>query len=202
MQERIGVHGGTFNPIHNGHLHIQREFAKRLQLNQLIVMPTYEPPHKKQDCLASARDRLCMCRLAVAADPLLTVSDLEIQRGGKSYTLETLYTLKTLYPDSSLWLLMGEDMFVTLEKWRGAPEIFRTAEICVAPRSVYGLPRLKHLADNYQRTYQARIRIEQISFLDISSTAIRNRICKGLPITGLVPKTVAEYIDQHKIYQT
>lgn len=116
---RIGIYGGTFNPIHSAHVHLVREFIKRLSLNRVILIPTGTPPHKATHQLASGADRIEMCRLAAAdiAECPVTVSDIEVLRTGKSYTADTMTELKAQYPDDELFLLMGEDMFCTVEKW-------------------------------------------------------------------------------------
>lgn len=202
MAMKIGIYGGAFNPIHNGHLHVLRAFAERLQLSTVLVIPTYVSPHKRSAQLASPKDRLVMCELAVAEDNnVMKVSDLEIRRGGTSYTAVTLKELACLYPGAELILLMGEDMFLTLRQWKMPEIIFKFAKICVAPRSVKGLGRLEELRDRLIYEYDAHINFEQISFLDISSTEIRRRVQAGERIEGLVPWKVEEYIHQKKIYQ-
>ena len=133
---RIGIYGGTFNPIHTAHVHLVREFIKRLSLDRVILIPTGTPPHKATHQLASGADRIEMCRLAAAdiAECPVTVSDIEVLRTGKSYTADTMTELKAQYPDDELFLLMGEDMFCTVEKWYHPERIFAAAEICAAPR--------------------------------------------------------------------
>ena len=124
---RIGIYGGTFNPIHAAHVHLVREFIKRLSLDRVILIPTGTPPHKATHQLASGADRIEMCRLAAAdiAECPVTVSDIEVLRTGKSYTADTMTELKAQYPDDELFLLMGEDMFCTVEKWYHPERIFR-----------------------------------------------------------------------------
>ena len=115
---RIGIYGGTFNPIHTAHVHLVREFIKRLSLDRVILIPTGTPPHKATHQLASGADRIEMCRLAAAdiAECPVTVSDIEVLRTGKSYTADTMTELKAQYPDDELFLLMGEDMFCTVKR--------------------------------------------------------------------------------------
>ena len=114
---KIGLYGGTFHPIHEAHVHLVKDFADRLGLDQILLMPTFQPPHKQAHQLASPEDRLAMCRLAAAGDQRIQVSDLEIRRAGKSYTAETMEELHRLYPGNQWYLLMGEDMFLTVEHW-------------------------------------------------------------------------------------
>ena len=198
---RIGIYGGTFNPIHNGHIHVVSEFCNRIRLDRLLIIPTYLPPHKGDEQLASPMDRLQMCRLAVqSCGKILEVSDTEIKRGGKSYTVDTLTELENDNPGAELILLMGEDMFATLEKWRMAEQIFQKAEICVAPRSSEGLERLEELRQKFIKNFHAKIRFEQIPYKNISSTQIRRRVKSGEGISDLVPTKVERYIVDNGIY--
>lgn len=112
---RLGVFGGTFNPIHNGHLRLLQGAREALELDRVLVIPTKQPPHKRPQQLASDEDRLAMCRLAVEGLSGVEVSDLEIRRGGLSYTADTLAELRRRYPDSTLYLLVGGDMFLTID---------------------------------------------------------------------------------------
>ena len=198
---KIGIYGGTFNPIHNGHIHVLSEFQSRLELDKLLIIPTYKPPHKRGGQLASAGQRLEMCRLAVESfDDAMEVSDIEVKRKGKSYTIDTLCELELKYPGAKLIMLMGEDMFTTLNSWYKAKEIFEKAEICVAPRSSEGLSRLEELRERFITEYKADICFADIPYLNVSSTQIRQRIQAGEGIKDLVPLQVEEYIMENKIY--
>ena len=136
---KTGIYGGTFNPIHNGHLHIVEEFRRGLGLDRVLLIPTRVPPHKAAPDLASAQDRCAMCRLAIQEKPWLELSDIEMRREGKSYTAETLEELSALYPQDQFYLLMGEDMFLTLDRWYRPETIFSLASVCTTPRSADGL---------------------------------------------------------------
>ena len=197
--QKIAVFGGTFNPIHNGHLHIAEEFAKRLKADKVIFIPANIPPHKQAPDLAPAARRLKMCRMAAEENHIFQVSNIEIRRGGASYTSETLEQLKLIYPDAELFLLMGEDMFLTLEQWHDPQTIFRLATVCAAPRSSSKRSRLKsyasHLAEKGVRTF-----IEDISYLPVSSTIVREAVKAGRSISSLVPKKVERYILENRLY--
>ena len=130
---KIGIYGGTFNPIHHGHLHILRQFMEQLSLNRAILIPDRVPPHKPAHDMAPAEDRLAMCRLAVKDMEGVTVSDMEMKRQGKSYTADTLRELKIQFPEDELFLLMGEDMFLTVDHWYQPDVIFRCATLAGAP---------------------------------------------------------------------
>ena len=199
---RIGIYGGAFNPIHNGHLHIVCDFIRALGLDFVLLIPTGVSPHKAAAAQsASAEDRLAMCRLACAGLQKIRVSDCEIRRKGKSYTADTITELKKQYPNDELFLLMGEDMFLTVQKWFDAPRIFRGATLCAAPRSSDGAARLLEHARKLQADFPfVRTQVEEISFLDVSSTAVREAIQAGKSIDDWVPPAVADYIRQHGLY--
>lgn len=199
---KIGVYGGTFNPIHLGHLHILEEFAERLQLDRVLLIPTRTPPHKAAPHLASAEHRLAMCELAVAdCRAPVTVSRIEIDREGKSFTSDTLQALHETYPNDTLFFFMGEDMFLTLDNWVRPQVICDCATLCAAPRSEDGIDRLLAQKKKLEDTFGARCLIEPISYLPVSSTELRERLAKGEPLTGLVPGCVEEYISLHGLYR-
>ena len=170
---RIAIFGGTFNPIHNGHLHIAQQFQKQLRAQRVLFIPTFVPPHKRAPDLAPAEDRLEMCRLACEGTPF-EVSDLEIRRGGPSYTAETLLALKREYPDAELCFLTGEDMFLTLEK-------------------------LRAYAEKLAR-HGAKVILQNIDYLPVSSTMVREAVRQNRAIDALVPAEVARYIRENGLY--
>lgn len=193
--------GGTFNPIHNGHLALAKEFSRRLSLDTVIFIPTKRPTHKQTLQLASARHRFAMCRLA--AEPLgYQVSDLEIRRKSDSYTVLTLFQLKQKFPKDAFYLLMGEDMFLTLLQWKEPEEIFSLATLCVSPRSegLEGMQRLHRHAEELENM-GARSMVLDIPYLPVSSTEIRGAVQQGCGLEHLVPPAVAAYISQHHLYQ-
>ena len=196
--QKIAVLGGTFNPIHNGHIHIANQYAQRLGVDKVFLIPTYQPPHKRAPDLASAEDRLQMCRLA-AGESIFEACGMEICRKGKSYTSDTLLELKEQYPDSELYLITGEDMFLTFEEWHEPETIYRLAVLCAAPRSADGLARLLDYARMLEQK-GAKTIIQNIEYLPISSTMVRDAVKNGQSIAGLVPPLVAEYIKKNKLY--
>ena len=198
---RTAVYGGTFNPIHRGHTHILEEFMARLSLDRALLIPDGTPPHKRAQDLAPAEHRLAMCRLAAKELPgRVEVSDIELLRPGRSFTSDTLAQLNGLCPGEELFLLMGEDMFLTVDRWHEAGEIFRRAVLCASPRSPEGLARLLAKARELE-ALGARCRVEDIPFWDVSSTRVRELAARGEDISRLVPGPVAEYIEKHRIYQ-
>lgn len=197
---RIGIYGGTFNPVHNGHVHVMRCFAERLRLDKLLLIPTATPPHKQAQNLAPAEDRLAMCRLAARGLPGAEVSDLEIRRGGRSYTAETLHCLREVYPKAELFLLMGEDMFLTVESWYQPESIFALATIATAPRS-HSLEKIRVQQRRLEEKFGGSILVEEIPYQEVSSTMIRERAESGQEIGSLVPPGVAAYIRRHSLYR-
>lgn len=196
--QKIAIYGGTFNPIHNGHIHLAKQFARLLDLDKVILIPTYVPPHKQDVGLTPAEDRLAMCRLA-ASDPIFEVSDIEILREGLSYTVDTLQELKMQYPESEFYLLTGEDMFVTIRNWYRAETICSLATICAAPRGTAGLEPLLQYARVLEQN-GAKTIIKNIDYLPISSTMVRSAVKNGESISGLVPPAVADYIVKNNLY--
>ena len=132
--EKLGIFGGTFNPVHNGHLSLCTQLADALEIPKVLLIPTAIPPHKRAPELASGEHRLAMCRLAAQSDPRFCACDLELRRQGNSYTVETLRELGRLSPSAQLFLLMGTDMFMTVQNWYCACEIFRRAFLVAGAR--------------------------------------------------------------------
>ena len=200
---KIGIYGGTFNPIHLGHIHILREFIQRLGLDKAILIPTHVPPHKQSFDLASGEDRVAMCELGAAeitAAPV-EVSTIELEREGKSYTAETLEELKRQYPEDEFYLLMGEDMFLTLDHWRRPDRILSLAVACATPRSEDGLQKLCEQKKFLEEKYGARCVVEDIPYFPASSTEVRTLAQRGESLSALVPSTVEDYIRTHGLYR-
>lgn len=195
------MYGGTFNPIHRGHVHILGEFIRRLGLDRSILIPAGTPPHKIAHELASPEDRVRMCELAAECLPgKIEISRIELDRPGKSFTSETLTELTAQYPEDELYFLMGEDMFLTVDRWHDPETIFRLAVLCASPRSSEGMARL--LAKKRElEALGARCVVEDIPFLDVSSTGVRERAAAGEPIHDLVPEPVAAYIGSRGLYR-
>lgn len=199
MPQRLGLFGGSFDPIHNGHIALARAFAERLGLDRVLLMPTAAPPHKIRPEMAPAADRLRMCALAAQAEPLLAVSDLELRRGGASFTADTLDELRAEYPGSEWALITGADMFLTIGTWYRYPAIAAHALLCAAPRGAVTLAALRDHAARLEAK-GARCAVEDIPVLDISSTMVRAAVRRGEPIDALVPAAVAAYIRERRLY--
>ena len=199
MPERIALFGGTFDPIHNGHIDLARRFARLLSLDRVILMPTFVPPHKLRCEMAPAIDRLAMCRLACAPYAELEVSDLEINRRGASFTVLTLEQLHRQYPDSELFLLTGADMFLTLGTWYRFADIARMATLCAAPRDTADAAVLRTHARELE-AQGARCEVAEFTVPAWSSTDVRERLRRGEDVRDRIPQAVAEYIAAHDLY--
>ena len=197
---RIGIYGGTFSPPHNGHLAAARAFMEQMWLDILYVIPDALPPHKEMADPVSAADRLEMCRLAFGGIEGVYVSDMEIRRGGKSYTVDTLRELAG--EDRRLFLLCGTDMVLTLDEWREPEEIFRLCYPVYIRReadpSLDGL-LIRKIAD-YQEKYGKVVRRIVTEPLAVSSSDIRKKLRAGESVGELIPPAVEEYIRDKHLY--
>lgn len=197
---KIGVFGGTFNPIHIAHMRMAEEYVRQLNLDKMILVPTYIPPHKVVSRLADADDRIIMCHLAMEGLPAFEVCDYEIRQAGKSFTFKTLRYLKEQYPDCELYLIMGADMFLTVQDWRQPKEIFRIATLCAAERDV-GEFTLLEAHKKYLEMQGARCVVIDMEPLPLSSTMIRNGLLSGEDVSGLLHPAVAHYIETQGLYR-
>lgn len=199
VSKKLLVFGGTFDPVHLGHEKMLRLALAKCGAEKALVIPTALPPHKEQKSQSTAQQRLEMCETAFGGIEGVTVSDMEISRGGKSYTADTLDILKEQYPDSELLLLCGGDMFNTLSCWVRYESIIKTATIVGINRPGYGGGTdnaLKNLWND-----NARVELLEADMPDISSTAVREAIANGRGITHMVSEPVAEYIEKNRLYK-
>lgn len=201
MGRKLGVFGGTFNPIHNGHLNIAEGFHKKLGLDEILMIPDNSPPHKSGDGILPGAVRLEMCRLAVEKIDYIKPIDIELQRNGKSYTVDTLRELRTRFPEDRLYLIMGEDMFLTINQWLNYKKIIEYADLCTTMRQSGKMQKLIDFAGFLSNNYGARCHVEDIPVFECSSTEIRDEIRKGNIPEGLVPQKVITYIYQNNLYQ-
>lgn len=194
--ERFGIYGGTFNPIHNGHLHLIRAACAQLSFDRLLVVPANIPPHKAATDLASNRDRLEMARLATAGMPGVWVSDIELRARGKSYTVLTLERLRALFPECSFTLLMGADMLESFDRWHRWRDILKLADIAAFARNEGEESLLERKA-----ALIGRARVVRVEPLPLSSTLVREKVRRGEDISDLVPEPVAAYIYEKGLYR-
>lgn len=197
---RIGIYGGTFSPPHNGHLRAAQAFMEQMWLDFLFVIPAAIPPHKEMEHPVSAQDRFRMTQLAFSGMEGVYVSDMELQRGGKSYTVDTLRELSG--EDRRLFLLCGTDMLLTLDQWKEPEEIFRLCYPVYIRREKDPLldePIIKKIAE-YQEKYGKVVRRIQAEPTVLSSHEIREKLIAGESIDGLVPEMVRQYIFDNHLY--
>jgi nicotinate-nucleotide adenylyltransferase len=210
---RLGLFGGTFNPIHFGHLRAAEEVAEFLQLSRLLFIPAARPPHKNTEAVTPFAIRLKMTRLAVARHPFLEVSDIENQRPEKSYSIETLRLFRREYgPATEIFFIVGLDAMLEIDTWKDYREIFTLCHFVVLDRPGYDPGDLAIvLRQKFECTYQAEkqaflhpggnhIYFRPITRLDISSTQIRRLASQGRSLRFLLPEEVKRYILENKLY--
>ena len=197
---KIGVFGGTFNPIHNGHIRLAQLYYNELGLDKIIVIPTNIPPHKSAENIVSSVDRLNMLWLAFDKLPFVEISDIELNTSGKSYTVNTISSLKEIYPDDEIYLIVGGDMFLCFESWKDYGKILSMCTLCSAPRELGEYKALKEYQNKLDPEHKNTI-ILNSEVLVLSSSEIREKIKNGADLDNLLPKKVVEYIGQKGLYK-
>lgn len=212
---RVGVLGGTLDPIHLGHLAAGEAAMATLALSRLVIVPSCDPPHRPDSPRASGYHRLQMARLAVADRTGWTASDIELTRGGRSYTFDTLTALRGLEPTSQFFFITGADAFAEVATWRRYPEVLDLAHFVVIARPGTPLeairtrlpalePRLVDCSaaagEIVQQARQPSIFLVHAATPAVSSTEVRRRVAAGEPLDGLVPAAVEHYIGRHHLY--
>jgi nicotinate-nucleotide adenylyltransferase len=218
---RIGLLGGTFNPVHNGHLAIARQTREALGLDQILFVPSSHPPHKSNGSLAPAQDRYEMVRLAIASDASLAISDVEILRPGKSYSIDTIRLLQQEYgAQTELFFLIGLDAFLDFPSWRDPLTLLELCPFVVLSRPGLSFRSLSTIAllppipdpsltdlDTGRISHlevplgEQRLTCLQLPPCAVSASDIRSRVRRGLPVANLLPPLVESYILQHHLYQ-
>lgn len=198
-QGRIGIFGGTFDPIHLGHLIIAEELRYRLALDRILFLPAGRPPHKTDREISPNQQRLEMLEMAIADNPHFAVSTVDLKRPGLSYTADSLAVLQAEFPDRELYFLMGQDSLRDFPTWHGPDRIVRQARLGVALR-----PGVVVDIDTIVRQVPAaagRIKLIDVPLIQIASRLIRQRVREGRPITYQVPRAVEGYIRAHGLYR-
>ncbi len=188
---KVAILGGTFNPVHNGHIALANTAAETFALDKVIFIPTYIPPHKDIEQIISAGDRFNMVELAIKDNDKYEVSRLEINRRNVSYSVDTVSYIKKIYPkDTEIFFLIGSDSAAALDTWKSIDKIFTVCRFVVGARPGYTL-----------KTKNKNIEIMPMEPVDISSTQIRTMLKQGRSIQGLVPEKVADYIKKNRLYK-
>jgi nicotinate-nucleotide adenylyltransferase len=220
--KQIGLFGGTFNPVHSGHVQVIREVKSGFSLDEILIIPSALPPHKKPNSVVAAEDRLEMIRLALLNDPDFVISDVELTRTGPSYTIDTVRYFRSILPESTkLYLIMGLDAFLEIDTWRSYKDLFLLIPFIVMSRTIKGKDEKTsqwEFLGNYLRsriskgyTFSASqstyvhdtkqpVFVFDVSPVDVSSTTIREHIQKGMPIKHMVPEIIEDFIKTKGLY--
>ena len=195
---KIGMYGGSFNPPHNGHLYLATELGKRAQLDRIIIIPSNISPQKSNNGNIDPEHRINMCK-EVFDSPLFEVSDCEISRGGRSFTVDTLTFLKEQYPDDELFLFMGSDMLLSFHTWYRYQDILSMCTICAISRDDNESAQMLR---NYADTVLSggNILIFDIEPFEVSSSEIRENLKNGKSCKGLISEKTEKYIKENKLY--
>ncbi len=203
---KTGVFGGTFNPIHTGHLILAEQAYSQFKLDRVFIIPSGRSYFKDDIMMPKAEVRYEMCRLACMDNDHFRVLDIEVKRPGNSYTCETLSELKALYPEDEFYYISGEDSLAEIGSFKDPHIIFELATILVSVRpddgrDMYDMSALRDVIKGYERDYGARIEILSTSYIDISSSRIRDHIAGGRSVRYYLPKEVEDYIAKQGLYR-
>ncbi|MCB5164772.1 nicotinate-nucleotide adenylyltransferase [Streptomyces bambusae] len=193
VKRRIGVMGGTFDPIHHGHLVAASEVAALFHLDEVVFVPTGEPWQKSHRAVSPAEDRYLMTVIATASNPQFSVSRIDIDRGGPTYTIDTLRDLSALNGDADLFFITGADALAQILTWRDAEELFSLAHFI-------GVTRPGHILTD-DGLPEGKVSLVEVPALAISSTDCRERVAQGDPVWYLVPDGVVRYIHKRELYR-
>jgi nicotinate-nucleotide adenylyltransferase len=196
----IGIMGGTFDPIHVGHLAVAEEAREALGLQQVVFVPAGQPPHKRPAAVTAVRHRLAMVRLAIEDNAAFQLSTAEIDRAGPSFTVDTIETLGRERPDAVLHLILSAETFAELPTWHEPERLFDAARMAIVPREGYPAPDPAWLADAFPGR-EDRVDYLEGPRLGLSSTALRARVAAGRSIRYLVPAAVSAYITRQQLYR-
>lgn len=195
---KIGIFGGAFNPVHNGHLKLADAYLTELKLDKIIFIPTAVPPHKTSEGLISGEHRINMLKSAITKNESFEVSDIEFKRTGKSYSYDTICRLKKVYTNDELYLIIGSDQFFSFHNWYRALDILNMVTVCTAARE----ENEYNMLCNYKNSHEdmKNCILSNFDVFEVSSTDIRNRIKNGESISPFVPKEVEQYIKENNLY--
>lgn len=200
--QRIGIMGGTFDPIHYGHLILAEHVRAKAMLDKVIFIPAMVPPHKQDLTITDSSHRLAMLLLAIASNPAFEVSDLELSSKDVSYTIHTLTKLKIMYgDDATFYFITGSDTIFEIEKWHDYKTLLKSAGFIVGNRPGFREGALDRHVAYLNHKYESAVSIVDIPEVDISSTEIKRRVREHDSIRYLVPESVESYIFDHELYK-
>lgn len=197
---RIGIMGGTFNPVHNIHLMMAEEARKQFRLKKVFFMPSKNPPHKKKSGIASEEHRKRMIEHAIQGNPHFAFSGMELEREGTTYTKDTLTELNRRYPDDKFYFILGGDSLASMEQWREPKYIFEHCHILAANRGMADTGQIREWISHYKKKYGGKLSEIQMPSSSVSSEMIRDKLAGGMSVTGYVPDCVEQYIRFHGLY--
>ncbi|MGI6037194.1 MAG: nicotinate-nucleotide adenylyltransferase [Limnochordia bacterium] len=201
MVKGIGIMGGTFDPIHYGHLVTAEAARVEFGLEEVVFVPTGDPPHKDYQ-VTPAEHRYFMTLLATLTNPCFSVSRVDIERGGKTYTVDTIRDLQTLYDEGTqFYFITGADAILEILTWKDPDQLLRSCTFIAASRPGHSLERIQDVLGELYTNHKDRIKLMQVPALAISSTDVRARVATKRPIRYLVPEMVADYIEKSGLYR-
>ena len=200
---RIGIMGGTFDPIHYGHLVVAEAAREAFSLEKIIFVPAGIPPHKAKEEVTPARHRYLMTLLAIMSNPYFEISRVDLDRGGVTYTVDTLADLKSQLPPAvQMYFITGADAILEILSWKSPDQVLSMAEFIAVTRPGYGLDQLSQAIGPLYAEFRDRIHILEAPPVGLSSTGLRRRLVEGRSIRYLVPETVVAYINNEGLYGT
>ena len=199
---RIGLFGGTFNPVHSGHLIAAQSALEAFDLSRVLFIPCAQPPHKEPAMLADATHRAAMLEHALEGDLRFEVCDVEVRRGGVSYAVDTVAALREAYPDAELAFIIGSDTLLELHAWRDVYTLLRLCRFVTLGRPGFDRARLRADALRLDPPWPERLLADYAEgrLVNISSSDVRHRVAEGMSIRYLVPQAVEMYIAEHRLY--
>lgn len=198
--KKVGIMGGTFNPIHNGHLFLAEHAYEQAGLDYVLFMPTMNPPHKADMTVAPAEHRINMVRQAIANNPHFVLSDLELRRPGITYTSDTLNVLKDEEPGTEFYFIVGADSLMMMVHWMDPQTVFNLSTIVAGGREQSSQEQLEEQARYLEDTYKGKVILLDMPIMEISSEYIRKRFVSEKSIRYYVPDEVIKYINENNLY--
>jgi len=200
-RKKIGIMGGTFDPIHNGHLVLAEHSRTTFGLDKILFIPTGKPPHKDDLYISSNEHRYNMTLLAINSNPYYFLSPIEILREGTTYTIDTVKYLNSKFDNSDFYFILGSDSLLQIHKWKDYEDLLSSCNFIVAKRKYLDGTRLEDRIKELSELYNSNINVLKSPRIDISSTEIRNRVKGSLSIRYLVPEPVEIYIEKNNLYK-
>ncbi len=201
LKHKFGIMGGTFDPIHIGHLIIAEEARVLLKLEEVIFIPTGNPPHKKISNVTDSLHRYRMTKLAIEDNPYFSISPIEIERKGTTYTIDTINKLKETFNNTEFFFIIGGDSIINIDKWKDYKQLLQNCKFIVAKRKGIPCKEIEEKIEEINRVYGKTIYEIPVPYIDISSTKIRTKVIENKSIKYYVPVSVENYIVENKLYK-